>query len=156
MEVHSFLLSNRKFISCVRRIRVHRMECFLHLMDLVHLMVGIELGLDEIEFSFFYNQPLPNIQLPIGIVKVSFGDHFNHMLSFQFLPPGMRHLAFGNRMVYHRVIDDRALPSSLRTITFGGSSNAKLLDPAVFARLLRNDTSPLHNIVIWDIVKEFY
>ena len=154
---HSFLLLNCKFISCVRRIRVHRMECFLHLMGLVHLMVGIELGLDEIKFAFLYNQPLPNIQLPIGIVKVSFGDHFSHLLPLQFLPPGIRHLAFGNRNVYHRVIDDRALPSSLRTITFGGSSNAKLLDPAVFAKLLlRNDTTPLHNIVIWDIVKEFY
>ena len=153
---HSFLLSNRKFISCVRRIRVHRMECFLHLMGLVHLMVGIELGLDEIKFAFLYNQPLPNIQLPIGIVKVSFGDHFSHLLPVQFLPPGIRHLAFGNRMVYHKVIDARALPSSLTTITFGGSSNAKLLDPAVFARLLIHDASPLHNIDIWDTIKEFW
>lgn len=100
-------------------------------------------NLKSLSFGWRFNQSLEHVRLPAGLRHLSFGENFNESLERVKLPQ-LETLSFGEGFnqagagCQKDVLEDLArvaLPSSLRSLSFGRDFNRRLSDTVLPEKL---------------------
>jgi len=83
----------------------------------------LPIGLQSLQFGYYYNKKIEVGVLPIGLQSLRFGCNYNQKIEAGVLPIGLQSLQFGSH--YNQKIEAGVLPIGLQSLQFGWNYNQK-------------------------------